>query len=198
MPSYDQGGKTVSGVEGTFVPKVFEPHVWGLEWVNGTRSGMGCFPQYFRQAGNGLQAVAGTDVPAETRLAAQTFPRAETGPPYTSPAGGAWGSPGPVSGPFLAHLADGSTVTYFWYRFIDQPSFQQYAWSPDKKAKLQAFVEQIHAAWSIDGDYMAPLRQGTLAALDPALFVAPPPGLEVGYVPVVTHQEAAVAAAKAK
>jgi hypothetical protein len=159
---------------------------------------MGYFPQYFRYDGNGRHAVAASEVPAETRLAAQTFPRAETGAPYTSPAGGAWGSPGPVRGPFLVNLADGSTVTYYWYRFVDQPSFQQYAWSAEKKAKLQAFVEKIHATWSIDQDYMAPLRRGTLAALDAALFVAPPPGLEVGYVPIVTHQEATARAAKAE
>ncbi len=195
IPSYDQGGTTLSGIERTFVPKVFESNTWGLEWVDGTRSGMGSFPQYFEQAGKGLHAVAETDVPAETRLGVQTFPRAETGPAYTSPAGGAWGSPGPAAGPFLARLADGSTVTYSWYRFVDQPSFQQYAWSEDKKARLQAFVEKIHAAWSIGQDYMAPLRQGTLAVLDPALFVAPPPGLEVGYVPIVTRQEATASAA---
>jgi hypothetical protein len=198
IPSYDQGGKKVGGVEKTFVPKVFEPHVWGLEWVDGTRSGMGYFPQYFRFDGNGRNAVAASEVPAETRLAAQTFPRADVGAPYTSPAGEAWASPGPVAGPFVVHLADGSTVTYSWYRFVDQPSFQQYAWSEEKKAKLQAFVEKIHALWSIDRDYMAPLRQGTLATLDPALFVSPPPGLEVGYVPIVTHQEASISAAREK
>jgi hypothetical protein len=159
---------------------------------------MGFFPQYFRYDGNGRRAVAASEVPAETRLAAQTFPRAETGAPYTSPAGGAWGSPGPVRGPFPVNLADGSTVTYYWYRFVDQPSFQQYAWSAEKKAKLQAFVEDIHATWSIDRDYMAPLRRGALAALDPALFVVPPPGLEVGYVPIVTRQEATARAAKAE
>lgn len=198
MPSYDQGGKMVGGVEKTFVPSAFEPHVWGLEWVDGTRSDMGYFPQYYQLAGNGLQAVPASEVPAETRLAAQTFALAGTGTPYTSPASGAWGSPGPVRGPFIAHLADGSTVTYSWYRFVDQPSFQQYAWSAEKKAKLQAFVEEIHAAWSIDRDYMPPLRQGTLATLDPALFVTPPPGLEVGYVPIVTRQETTAPSVPAK
>jgi len=38
---------------------------------------------------------------------------------------------------------------------------------------------------------MAPPTRGELAALDPALFVTPPAGLEVGYVPIVTRQEAA-------
>ena len=41
-------------------------------------------------------------------------------------------------------LGDGSLVTFRWYRFVDQPSFQQYAWSEAKKAALQAFVEQLH------------------------------------------------------
>jgi hypothetical protein len=37
--------------------------------------------------------------------------------------------------------------------------------------------------------YMASKRPGS--ALDPALLVSPPKGLEVGYVPIVTHQEVA-------
>jgi hypothetical protein len=82
-------------------------------------------------------------------------------------------------------------VTYSWYRFVDQPSLQQYAWTPEKKAKVQAFVEKIHASWPVDRDYMAPPSRGTLASLDPALFVTPPQGMEVGYVPIVTHQAAA-------
>jgi hypothetical protein len=46
MPSLDLGGKKAGGVEKTFVPKVFEPHVWGLEWVDSTRSAMGFFPTF--------------------------------------------------------------------------------------------------------------------------------------------------------
>jgi hypothetical protein len=29
-------------------------------------------------------------------------------------------------------------VTYSWYRFVDQPAFQQYNWSAEKRAKLHA------------------------------------------------------------
>jgi hypothetical protein len=135
-------------------------------------------------------------VPAETRLHDQAFERATPGVPYTSPSGGVWGRPGPVKGPFQVRLTDGSTVTYSWYRFVDQPSFQQYPWSAEKKARLQAFVEKIHAAWTIDRDYMSPPGTGKLVALDPALLVTPPKGLEVGYVPVVTRQEAGPQAGK--
>jgi hypothetical protein len=38
-------------------------------------------------------------------------------------------------------------LTYWWYRFVDQPSFQQYNWSAEKKANLQAFVQKLHANW---------------------------------------------------
>ena len=81
-------------------------------------------------------------------------------------------------------------MTFYWYRFVDQPSFQQYAWSEEKKAKLQAFVEKLHANWPIGRDYMAPPSRGKLVTLDPALLVTPPKGMEVGYVPIVTGQAA--------
>ena len=81
-------------------------------------------------------------------------------------------------------------MTYCWYRFVDQPSFQQYNWSEEKKSALQAFVERIHAQWPTDRDYMAPPSLGALVTLDPALLVTPPKGLEVGYVPIVTSQTA--------
>jgi hypothetical protein len=99
-----------------------------------------------------------------------------------------WSKPGPKRGPFTVKLADGSLVTYYWYRFIDQPSFQQYNWSEDKRAKLQAHVEKLHWNWPIDRDYMAPPGRGKLATLDSALLVTPPKGMEAGYVPIVTHQ----------
>ena len=190
-PRFDQDGKKITGVASVFDTKVFEANVWGLEWHDGTKSAMGHFPQYFKHVGEERVAVSAAEVPAETRLKAQEFKRAGRGGPYISPTGGAWSNPGPVRGPFRADLADGSTVTYSWYRFVDQPSFQQYGWSESKKAKLQALVEKIHARWTIDGNYMAPLRRGTLATLDPALLVTPPKGLEIGYVPIVIHQEAA-------
>jgi len=187
---YDQARKPITGVEQVFDTRVFEGNVWGLEWFSNNITGTGLFPQYFKQVGETRVAVSAADVPAETRLHDQAFKRAERGAPYTSPTTGAWSRPGPKRGPFTVKLADGSVVTYWWYRFVDQPSFQQYAWTEEKKAKLQALVEKIHASWPTDRDYMAPPSRGTLVALDPALLVTPPQGLEVGYVPIVTGQTA--------
>jgi hypothetical protein len=187
---YDQAGKKMTGVERVFDTKVFEGNVWGLEWFNNNISPKGRFPQYYKRVGEECVAIAAADVPVTTGLLSQQFKLAERGMPYTSPTSGAWSRPGPKSGPFTVKLADGSLVTYSWYRFVDQPSFQQYDWSEEKKEQLQAFVEKIHANWSIDRDYMAPLSRGTLVALDPALLVTPPKGLEVGYVAIVTRQSA--------
>ncbi len=185
---YDQGGKGLTGVDRVFDTKIFEGNVWGLQWFTNDISPKGLFPQYYKNVGDERVAVPAAEVPAETKLLPQEFRLAKSGQPYTSPTNGAWAEPGPKLGPFTARLADGSAVTYWWYRFVDQPSLQQCNWSALKKANLQAFVEKLHANWRIDQDYMAPPARGTLVSLDPALLVTPPKGLEVGYVPIVTHQ----------
>ena len=188
---FDQAGKRIRGVDKVFDTKVFQGNVWGLVWHNADTSPNGVFPQYFKHVGDQRVAVSSADVPAETGLLTKEFKLATPGKPYTSPSVGAWSNPGPVRGPFTVNLADGSMVTYCWYRFVDQPSFQQYDWSEDKTAKLQSFIEKLHDNWPIDRDYMAPPSAGSLATLDPALLVTPPNGLEVGYVPIVTRQEVA-------
>ncbi len=189
---YDQAQKTMKGIDAVLKSKVYDGDVWGLEWpesdLGPKLTPKGVFPQYFKHVGEERIAVAADTVPEETGLLKQEFPLAGRGEPYTSPTKGAWMQPGATAGPFTVHLTDGSVVTYWWYRFVDQPSFQQYNWSQEKKAKLQALAEKIHGTWPIDRDYMAPPGRGELARLDPALLVTPPKGLEIGYVPIVTGQ----------
>ncbi len=187
---FDQGGQEITGVEHVVDTAIFEGNVWGLQWRTTDSRSIGVFPQYFKHVGDRRIAVPAADVPAETGLLTQEFRLAGPGQPYTAPATGAWLRPGPRCGPCTARLADGSVVTYSWYRFVDQPSFQQYNWSDDRKARLQAFVEKLHASWPIDRAYMPLPSRGTLVSLDPGLLVTPPAGLEVGYVPIVTGQSA--------
>ncbi len=186
---FDQAGRKITGVERVCDTRIFEDNVWGVQWFTNTISPNGEFPQYFKRVGETSVAVAAADVPAETKLQSSEFKLAPPGPAYTSPTNGAWANPGPKTGPFTARLADGSVVTYSWYRFVDQPSFQQYHWSAEKKAELQVFVEKLHASWPIDRNYMAPPTTGKLVALDNGLIVTPPHGLETGYVPIVTGQK---------
>jgi len=79
-------------------------------------------------------------------------------------------------------------VTYWWYRFVDQPSLQDADLSDAERNCLQAVVEKIHTQWTMDKEYLPPPGMGTLATLDAALVVTPPAGLEIGYVPIATRQ----------
>jgi hypothetical protein len=190
-PEFDQDGLRIDGVASTFDTQVFEDNTWGLVWKTEGQAPRGQFPQYYRHEGQRRVAIAPEDLPQETGLREAQFRLAGPQEPFTSPDRGAWTEPGPAAGPFQVKLVDGSLVTYRWYRFIDQPSFQQYRWSQEKESALQAFVEEIHHAWPIDRDYMPAPTHGELVELDPALLVTPPKGMEVGYVPIVTKQERA-------
>jgi hypothetical protein len=187
MPPFDQKGVKLSGIDEIFSTKIFSDNVFGIEWKDNPLTAKGKFPEYFMQVGDGKRtAVAAATVPKE--LQQSEFKLAAWGSPYTSQKAGAWVTPGPVSKPIDVKLADGSTVTYCWYRFVDQPSFQQFHWTKEEKDKLQKLVEKLHRGWKNNMDYIAPIREGQLVSLDPALLVQPPAGMEVGYVPIVIGQ----------
>ena len=137
-------------------------------------------------------AVAAEDVPAETGLDRVSFSRPVEKPPkaYVTPddAESCWKKPGPVAGPFKVTIGDGSTVTYYWYRFADQPALLNADLTDEERETLQTRVEKLHRHWTKDRDYLAPPTVGKLAHIDPGLIVTPPKGMEVGYVPIVTRQ----------
>jgi hypothetical protein len=138
--------------------------------------------------------VSPKDVPAETGLTKVVFSQPHKGPAeaYVTPddADGCWKKPGPAAGPFQAKLGDGSVVTYYWYRFADQPALLNADLTDAEREALQKRVEKLHQHWKKDRDYLPPPTVGQLAELDPAVIVTPPKGLEVGYVPIVTRQAA--------
>jgi hypothetical protein len=191
---YDQGPKAtkMSGVDAYFQETMMGKSSYGLKWKKESKNGMGYFPEYFKKEGDKMIAISATEVPDETHLKVQNFASAKRGRPYTSSTedGTVWNSPGPKAGPFKATLSDGSVVTYYWYKFIDQPSLQSLNLSETEKDAIQKRVELIHASWTSDKEYMAPPTQGKLASIDKAIIVNPPKGLEKGYVPIVTRQEA--------
>ena len=188
MPPFDQGGVKLTNIDQAFTTMIFSDNVFGIQWKKNDLTEQGIFPQYYRQVGNNSRhAVPVSEVPAD--LVSREFRLAQKGEPYTSPKTGAWANPGPASESYDVVLLDGSTVTYVWYRFIDQPSLQQFHWSREDKEKLQALVEKIHVHWLNDQEYIEPLKKGDLVTLDPALMVNPPKGFEVGFVPIVTGQK---------
>lgn len=185
--------KQLKGINNVVQTAVFDNYTFGLHWNNSKVSPNGEFPRYYKETDTGRVAVAASDVPSKLRE--MEFKPAVNRENYTSPKTGSWSVPGPVKGPYYTRLADGSMVTYYWYRFIDQPSLQQYknVWSESQKAEMQSIVEKIQKYWTPDMDYMPAPRDGKpLVNIDPGLLVTPPEGLEVGYVPIVTGQEAAL------
>jgi len=154
-------------------------------------------PGFYRLGTNGKTkewaVVAAKEVPPELGLAAHRFetPKEEPQEPRTTPDDpeSCWKKPGPVAGPFKARIGDGSVVTYFWYRFADQPAMLNADLTAEEREVVQKRVEKLHRAWTKDRDYLAPPDSGKLAEIDPALIVTPPRGLEAGYVPIATRQE---------
>lgn len=188
--NYDQNKRKIVGVEKVFETKIFDGNAWGVQWKDQKSDSAGKFPQYFKRNGKLSEVVSSVDVPKETNLLNAEFELAGKGRGYTSPSAGAWTVPGPTQGSHEARLLDGSIVTYRWYRFIDQPSFQQYKWSKEKREKLQLLVERMHREWKQNQNYMPAPSTGKLVNLDPGLMVKPPKGLEFGFVPIVTGQRA--------
>jgi hypothetical protein len=105
-------------------------------------------------------AIEINTVPPETGLTTQKFRVAKKGATYITPTSAAWKTPGPATAPITVTLRDGSQVTYAWYRFIDQPVFQQYHWDDARKQRLQKLVAEIQAHWTIDQNYMPPPSAG--------------------------------------
>ena len=191
---YDQGPKAtkINGVDTYFNEVMLGKNSYGLQWKKETKKGMAYFPRYFKKEGDKMVAINESEVPEETHLKSQNFATATKGKPYTSLSDNETNrkSPGSKAGPFKATLSDGSVVTYCWYRFVDQPSLQSLKLSEEDKNRIQKNVERIHESWTSNKEYMAPPSQGKLASLDNAIIVKPPKGMEIGYVPIVTRQEA--------
>ena len=187
-------------------PVAENPETFGYHWDARavSRSGepghaLATLPEYYRLAReDGHEPVwvpvRPDEVPASTGLAEAAFkrPDQQASEPYVTPdqPQSCWKQPGPAAGPFQAALGDGSVVRYYWYRFCDQPALLNADLTAAEREALQARVELLHRHWTPDRDYLAPPATGELAAIDPALMVTPPAGLEVGYVPIVTRQEA--------
>lgn len=211
VPNRKGGGeekeKKINIAWNTFAtPTAIDPNTFGYQWnyenatKTTTKNGqLVTLPEYYHLE-NGEDEkrakwvpIAADKVPAETGLQKLTWERPKERPeePYTTPddPDSSWKKPGPAAGPFKAHLGDGSVVTYYWYRFADQPALLNADLTKEERERMQKRVEKIHRAWNKSNNYLPPPGMSKLADLDPAQIVKPPKGLEVGYVPIATRQE---------
>jgi hypothetical protein len=181
-------------------PTALDETTYGYKWAKeavGKTNTLVTLSEYYRlekdKKGKDQWVVVNAKVvPAETGLAKVDFPKRPGADrrPYVTPdeADSCWKKPGPSAGPFEAKLGDGSVVTYYWYRFADQPALLNADLTAAEREMLQKRVEMLHKNWTKERDYLPPPTVGKLADLDPAVLVTPPKGLEIGYVPIVTRQ----------
>jgi len=188
--TYTQDSKTIIGINSLATPIIVGGNDFGLKWTGSGEGNMRSFPEYFKDSANFRVAIPESEVPPSTGLVNARFATPNPDPTsYMASMSGSWRTPGPVAGPFYAYLNDNSLVTYFWYRFIDQPVFQQFNWTQGKRDSLQHLVEEMHTNWLITDSYMPDPTGGELVNFDPALFVTPPAEYAIGYVPIVVGQE---------
>ncbi len=183
-------------------PSVTDPTSYAYQWqgdhikrFSSPKGGAVTIPEYYHRVkseGSDQWKVTSADkVPKGLRNAKFDSPKEEPKKPCDTPddANSAFKSPGPVAGPFKAMLGDRSVVTYYWYRFADQPAMLHADLTTAEREDLQKKIEKLHRSWTKDLEYLAPPTVGKLASLDPALIVKPPKGYEIGYVPIATRQE---------
>ncbi len=185
--NYSQDGQGINGINEMVQPTIFSDQSFGLVWEDPGNDDMAKFPQYFRVDGETRTAITEAEIPAGSALLNASFETpGESDFIYEAELVGAWANP--ASGPHTTELVDGSIVTYYWYKFIDQPVFRQFDWTEQERNEIQDLVEQMHQNWTLDKEYMHPLSEGELVSFDNNLIVEPPAGLEYGYVPIVTRQ----------
>lgn len=156
---------------------------YGFAWP--TQRGTGHLPETFREQGNTRVAVEAGQTPAELQRA--TFPSTPD-PIFTYRSPGWWRASRAASSLRTTRLLDGSTVTYRWYRFVDQPALQRLDLTTAEADHLQQVVTGLQRGWARGAHFMARPASGGLSTLDPGLIVKPPRGLEYGYVPYVVQQ----------
>ncbi len=185
-------------------PALLGPHTYGYRWLKGiVKEGRGknalvTLPQYYRleSASNRQPSrwvpVPKSTVPSETHLQEIVWrtPRQAPSRPFITPTApdSSWKSPGPAAGPYTARLGDGTVLTYYWYKFDQQPAIMHAGLTTDQRHALQLRVEKLQRNWTRNRNYLQAPGFGRLADVDPALIVNPPRRLGVGYVPIVTAQ----------
>jgi hypothetical protein len=180
----------------------FNPASYGFAWNRqlvhkGPDGYWALLPRYYELTHHGKKFMwrpeAKADVPDATGLKSIKFYPARRRPPrpYTTPDGrnSPFRNPGPAAGPYYARLSDHSVVTYYWYRFEDQPALLNADLTRAERRKMQMRFDMLERRWTKNRPYLPPPTHGTLADLDPAQIVTPPKHLAIGYVPIAVRQQ---------
>jgi len=177
-----------------------DPLTLGFRWNEALARKNGSLvtlPEFFRLGKEGDKprwlVAAAQDVPDELGMTQYRFetPKEDPQDPRTTPDNpdSSWKKPGHVDGPFKARLGDGSVVTYYWYRFADQPAMLNADLTPDERELVQKRVEMLHRTWTKEGTYLAPPDVGTLKSIETALIVNQQRGMDACSDHIINRQK---------
>jgi hypothetical protein len=152
----------------------------------GTPNSTWSLPTYFKQDGNTRVPISKSSSPQALQKVSFAPAKADAVHTY-QPLKWYLNAGKPASKVINTKLLDGSTVSYRWYKFVDQPLVQRFKWTPAEKAAMQSLVVKMQRQWASNPMQSAP-SGGTLASFDKGILVKPPKGLEYGYVPIVVKQ----------
>ncbi|MGK0363525.1 MAG: hypothetical protein ACI85O_000570 [Saprospiraceae bacterium] len=129
---------------------------WDTNVINETAEGF-VMPEFYslNQSINEWEAISPDNIPASSAILENEPMRTDNNEdlPYLTPleedchlfgVANPWNSPGPVSGPHKVSIVDGSELTYYWYKFIDQPVIIHANLPEQMRTDLQDRVEGIH------------------------------------------------------
>lgn len=93
---------------------------------------------------------------------------------------------------YCTQSIEGDWTGYRWYKFVEQPAFQRLSLTEAEKDWIQDRIVRLHnsmAATSPLNQWLKPPPNlPPLVSIDESSIVTPPPGMEVGYVPIVVYQ----------
>ena len=186
---YDQAGKKIVGVERAFDTRIFEGNVWGLQWSTNDLGRERALPAILQTRRRRARRRGGSESARGNQAAHARVRAGQAWQALYLPGEGRLGQPGPKLGPFTAKLADGSVVTYSWYRFVDQPSFQQYQLERGEEGEAASLRREAPRELADRPRLHGPAHAREAGFARSGLACDPAQGLEVGYVPIVTRQE---------
>ena len=181
------GGQEIAGLENFVMLDDWDAHgkegwAWGLQWSDRPP----VFPTHYRSSETEWKTANKSNSPSELNTTQSNFPTARRRSGYAPLLDN-----GPAPQVREVRLNDGSVLRYTWYRFVDQPAIEALDLTTKQQTDLQSVVERIHTQWGEQTEFIKPPSQGELVELQQELIVEPPPGAEVGWVPVVISQTAA-------
>ena len=157
---------------------------YGFSWSKAnSRIGLS---EYFKKLGNTRVPITEEEAPNQLRRTSFSADNQSRTFIYSAPAW--WFTGSQYTQEIQTNLVDGTTVTYRWFKFVDQPTLKRLNLSVSERNRLQNIAEDMQKSWQ-QKSLQPEATAGVLGSFDKNLLVSPPSGYEIGYVPIITKQE---------